>query len=700
MGALLAVLLACAAIVSTAHRADAQSRGGTAADAEPGRGPAEASHRRPAVRMARATWDTGWFQAEIYRRLIHRLGYEVDGPHTMPNGEFYEAVGAGEVDLWVNGWFPLHDDLLADAPGARRVGNQLANGALNGYFASADAAAAADIDSLDDLRDPSLAALFDHDGDGRAELLGCDLGWACGDVIDEHLRRLSLEGTVEQVRGDYTALMAAAEEQQRAGLPVLFYAWTPNWTVGALVPGERVIWLEVPPVGGAADAAAGLIGGLRGCAHDPCATGWAANDIAAVANQGFLKRNPAIATLLELVEIPLGDILEQNSLMHRGVSHPVDIAEQAELWIERNQVRVAQWLTAADADAVPFDPGEATEQPVGQLRAVVRVLSPFVTYDNGVFDGFEVQIAELVADELGADIEFYAVSTIAKQIDDVRRGNADFALGGLEVTSENEAVADMSHSVLDSGLGIMLPADARSGVFSRIGVFLRAIGRSDLPWLLAVFAISVLLAAHVVWLLERRRNKDFRVPYARGVWDSFYWSVVTMSTVGYGDKVARRTAGKVFALLWITFGTLLFASFTASIASALAVDELRSDVVHLDDLRGQRVLTLPHTVAYTHVTSRGLSPVTVGTVEQAAHLLDEGEADAFVYDALVLRHYEAHQGQGRVTTSSATFAEVHEAFLFDTERAGLRNRVNGVLLDLMESGAYGRVYDRWFGDLD
>ncbi|MCY3563399.1 MAG: proline/glycine betaine ABC transporter substrate-binding protein ProX, partial [bacterium] len=66
------------------------------------------------VRMARATWDTGWFQAEVYRLLIQRLGYRVEGPVTMDNDEFYQALAVGEVDLWANGWFPTHDVFLQE----------------------------------------------------------------------------------------------------------------------------------------------------------------------------------------------------------------------------------------------------------------------------------------------------------------------------------------------------------------------------------------------------------------------------------------------------------------------------------------------------------------------------------------------------------------------------------------------------------
>ena len=59
------------------------------------------NHGQPtdkSIRMARATWDTGWFQAEVYRLLLARLGYAVEGPTTMSNPEFYEAVTAGEVE--------------------------------------------------------------------------------------------------------------------------------------------------------------------------------------------------------------------------------------------------------------------------------------------------------------------------------------------------------------------------------------------------------------------------------------------------------------------------------------------------------------------------------------------------------------------------------------------------------------------------
>src|SRR3546814_1124439 len=52
------------------------------------------------VHMARATWDTGWWPAEIYKQLLAKLGYEVGEVTTLDNPPFYQAVAQGDVDFW------------------------------------------------------------------------------------------------------------------------------------------------------------------------------------------------------------------------------------------------------------------------------------------------------------------------------------------------------------------------------------------------------------------------------------------------------------------------------------------------------------------------------------------------------------------------------------------------------------------------
>ena len=660
-----------------------------------------ASRDDPAVRMARPTWDTGWFQAEVYKLLLERLGYRVDGPVTMSNPEFYESVASGEVDLWVSGWFPLHDSLVSSAESVEVVGTQVDDGALQGYFVDAATAEAHGITNLGDLADPAVAALFDRDGDGRADLVGCEVGWSCAATIDHHLSAYGLTNTVEHVQGDYSPLITETIAEHRAGRPVLYYTWTPNWTIGEMVPGRDAVWLEVPFPSLPADQASALertaIAGIDGCANDPCQTGWPPNDIRAVANSDFLDANPSVRRLLEQVVIPLEDISAQNVRMVQLGGDPQDIRRHAEEWIDANLAVVTRWIETADPDAVALEDAAGDVAASGTLRVAARPLPPFVIYEDRAYSGFEVELVRLIGAQLGMEVEIHAVDTVAKQIDDITRGVAQLGLGGVAITGAREEVADFSVPVLDSGLTILTTTDDSRGLGDRIVSFFSAIASSDLPWLLVVFGVAVLVAAHMIWWLERRHNPDFAVPYRKGIWDSFYWSVVTMSTVGYGDKVARGTRGRVLALIWIALGTLVFASFTASIASSLAVNELRSEISGPEDLLGRRVATVVHSAGESYLPSIGVGPVVVDRVDDAYRLLSEGEVEAVVFDAPVLQYHTAREGAGEVMTVGSDFQRVQYGLMLSEQNPELRERVNLALLDLVESGVYGRLHDGWFG---
>jgi len=87
------------------------------------------------VKMAKANWDTGYFQAEIYKQALEKMGYTVPELKAMKPSVFYLAAAAGDLDLWVNGWFGTHDGYLAEAKGkVKAVGNVMAMGGLQGYM--------------------------------------------------------------------------------------------------------------------------------------------------------------------------------------------------------------------------------------------------------------------------------------------------------------------------------------------------------------------------------------------------------------------------------------------------------------------------------------------------------------------------------------------------------------------------------------
>ncbi len=305
------------------------------------------------VIVARPTWDTGWFQAAVYVELLTELGYEVETSAPLEEAEFYTAAAQGQVDLWGSGWFPEHHYSFLDkkqiADKVEPVGYIIKDGALQGYMVDKASSDKLGIRSLFDFEDPEIAAAFDIDGDGKADLIGCDADWLCGGIIDSTLEELEINNIVTQQQGSYNELMIDTVERYKRGEPVLFYTWTPNWTVAQLKPGEDVVWIEAPiediPV----------VLGAPGCVVTPCLMGFDVSDIRAVANVEFLGKHPDIRVLLEEVEIPLADIAEQNLLMFEGQNSDEDIARHAVEWIEKNRQEVDTWLEAAKSQSTETD---------------------------------------------------------------------------------------------------------------------------------------------------------------------------------------------------------------------------------------------------------------------------------------------------------------------------------------------------------
>ncbi len=308
------------------------------------------------VRLGRATWDTGWFQAAIYSNLLQELGYDVSAPNDLTPEIFYVALANGELDFWANGWFPIHNTFVQQEDVAGKVelvGYQVKAGALQGYLVDKKTADEMGIVSLEDFKNPEVAALFDGDGNGKADLIGCNPGWGCEKVIEHHLDAYELRESIDHIQGEYSALMADTIARYKRGEPVLFYTWTPNWTIAELAPGEDVVWIEVPFSSlpeDQKDMEDMTVGdGIIGCVADPCNIGFPPNDIRVVANAEFLASDPAAQRLFELVEVPLQDIADQNTKMLEGEDSDDDIARHVQEWIDANRAQIDEWLNEARA---------------------------------------------------------------------------------------------------------------------------------------------------------------------------------------------------------------------------------------------------------------------------------------------------------------------------------------------------------------
>ena len=288
------------------------------------------------------------FQTLLVMKGLEQLGYDVQPIKEVEYPTAHIAIAQGDATFLADHWNPLHADYYKNAGGDAKLYRKgiFSANAAQGYLIDKKTADAHRISNIAQLKDPKIAALFDTNGDGKADLTGCNPGWGCEAVIEHQLDAYGLRPTVTHNQGSYSALIADTITRFKAGKPVLYYTWTPYWVSNELKPGKDVVWLEVP-----FSSLPGEQKGSNTQLPNGKNYGFVVNSQQIVANKAWAEKNPAAARLFEVMRLPVADINAQNHLMSQGQNQAADIERHVNAWIKAHQKTFDGWLQQARAVA-------------------------------------------------------------------------------------------------------------------------------------------------------------------------------------------------------------------------------------------------------------------------------------------------------------------------------------------------------------
>ena len=281
------------------------------------------------------------FQTLIINSALQELGYDTQPILEIDYSPGYAAIAQNDIQWTAVSWDPIHNDMYKNSGGGEkiiRLGTYI-TGAAQGYLIDKATAEKYNIDTIDDLKDPKIAKLFDTNGDGKADLTGCQPGWACSKVIDYQLKAFGLTDTVNHIQGSYAAIIADTIARYKAGQSIIYYTWTPYWLSGVLIPNKDVIWLQVPYSAHPQGIDTQLPNGDN--------YGFNINSERILANKAFTDANPAAKKLFEVAKLNINDVSAENKLISEGQNTTKDIELHTKNWIKKNRELFDSWLDAA-----------------------------------------------------------------------------------------------------------------------------------------------------------------------------------------------------------------------------------------------------------------------------------------------------------------------------------------------------------------
>lgn len=314
---------------------------------------------------------------------------------------------------------------------------------------------------------------------------------------------------------------------------------------------------------------------------------------------------------------------------------------------------------------------------------------PFAYFEDRELTGFSIDLIQILAREIGAEVEFVVKSEFSDMLGAVETAAVDGAIANISITGARELVMDFSLPIFGSGLQIMLPSDAE-----RPSILWSLLNRQLGLALLAILGVLLSLGM-LMWFFERGKQSYFDRSPSQAVFPAFWYALSLMVRGGFGQTVPGSVVGRVIGVVMVISGLFLVAFVVASLTTQMTLRALEEQVDSINDLEGRVVATTEGSTASEFLTDRDIAHVTFVDFTALLWAFEDGELDAIFFDGPLLAYYASNEGRGRARLVERVFRPEDYGIALP-QGSELRERLNVALLNVQETGEYDDLYFRWF----
>lgn len=257
---------------------------------------------------------------------------------------------------------------------------------------------------------------------------------------------------------------------------------------------------------------------------------------------------------------------------------------------------------------------------------------PFIVENDGEYSGLSISSWQLVNKQLEADYEFRSYPSLTDLMVAVENKEVDLSINPITVTDNRMQRISFSQPYFISYTGIAQRQESSTWAYIQ-----NIVSWNFISAILILLGV-IFLFGMLVWIFERKANQEEFGGGLRGIFQGFWWSAVTMTTVGYGDKSPKTLGGRIIGFIWMFAAIIMISSLTAGIASSLTVHNINEEINSIQDLSSFEVVTVENSSAHELLEQYGVQSRKVSNEQEGMQALLDEESTFFVYDQPILRY--------------------------------------------------------------
>jgi ABC-type amino acid transport substrate-binding protein len=323
-----------------------------------------------------------------------------------------------------------------------------------------------------------------------------------------------------------------------------------------------------------------------------------------------------------------------------------------------------------------------------RLKVGVVNAPPYLLSENGNLSGVCIELWRMVSDTMNISYDVVFYENHDSLLKDLRIGKIDLSICPYTATTERLRDFRLTIPFYISNMGIVSRAENHRPVLE---ILSHLFSWKVIRWVVLVLMI-VSVFAFFLWLAERKANSLQFHPGPQGVLDGVWWAFVTMTTVGYGDKIPKSSAGKILAITWMFFAISLFFVTSGVISSELTLSKLQSRIHNSHDLTHCRVGAVANSGYAETLSRQEIALILFKNPQDGFHAVVSDSIDAFVYDLALLNYVVDRDNKGNdlVVIPSGLNLQ-YFSFLASRNNAALIDKINPALLSAIDDDQWEEI---------